>query len=330
MGPHPENSPNLDQLKTARHGNVLWVELHNPPSNMFTLKMTIEIERLIRDIERAGEVRVVVFTGGVDGRFIEHFDATQILRAAERFERLGLGSPPPGTVYALGRLFGLLLDIAPAFGDRLSLRLAESPMAGLVLTVRFARLLARMENSPLLFIAAISGNCGGGAFEFACSCDFRFIERRQDIRLGHPESLVAMIPSGGGCQRLSRIVGPARAASFILDGRPMNVDEALALGLVSDAFPRDVFREKVQAHAARLACRAPQANLAIKRLIYRGSRLPYATALAQEQKAVYATGATKDSLLGLRAYLTDSGDPAVEARKAAELYEGKLVSFRGE
>lgn len=318
------------QIRVRKDRAVTWVELFNPPEHLFTMRMTIELESLIRERERDESTRVIVFTGSETGRFIEMYDSRQILDAAERFKRLGLSRPPAGLVLGLARVLNAFISVFPGAGDALTMRMSDGLFSGLAQLVRFSRLLALMESSHMIFIAAISGNCMGGACEFACACDYRFAVDGKGYLLGHPEPLVAMPPAGGGCQRLSRHIGVGRAAAMILDGRPVETDEAMSMGLLTGAFPEETFTEEVKNHADRLATRAPQATRAIKRLLYKGTRLSYEKAFTLEKRAVLSTSTMEDAIEGLRVY--NSGkkeDPEEESARAMDLYEGRLITLKG-
>jgi enoyl-CoA hydratase len=88
----------------------------------------------------------------------------------------------------------------------------------------------RLEQSPMVTVAAINGLCFGGGYEFALSCDLRVAG--PGARIGLPEVKVGLIPGGGGTQRLPRLVGLGRALELILSGRLVKAEEAERLGLI--------------------------------------------------------------------------------------------------
>ena len=75
--------------------------------------------------------------------------------------------------------------------------------------------------------------CLGVGLELALACDFRVCA--DDAQLGLPLVGLGMIPGSGGTQRLARLVGLGRAKDFVMRGRRISAEEALALGLV-DSF----------------------------------------------------------------------------------------------
>lgn len=105
-----------------------------------------------------------------------------------------------------------------------------NPMEAQAFSTRIQELFNRMEASPLILVAAISGLCFGGGFEFAMACDLRIAD--ESAKIGLPEVKVGIIPGGGGTQRLSRLVGTGPAMEMILTGRLYDASKAYDCGLV--------------------------------------------------------------------------------------------------
>src|ERR1700745_2056639 len=87
----------------------------------------------------------------------------------------------------------------------------------------------KMESSPLVFIAAISGDCLGGGFELALACDLRFAAEGS-YQIGLPEVNLGLFPGSGGTQRLPRLVGLSKGMDMILNATTLNPTQAQELG----------------------------------------------------------------------------------------------------
>ena len=92
-----------------------------------------------------------------------------------------------------------------------------------------------MERCPQPIIAAIRGYAFGGGLELALACDIRIAA--EDAQLGLTEINLAIIPGGGGTQRLPRLVGRGKALEMILTGMRVPAAEALRIGLVERVVP---------------------------------------------------------------------------------------------
>src|SRR5437667_1916700 len=87
-------------------------------------------------------------------------------------------------------------------------------------------------------IALINGYAFGGGLELALACTFRLAGRGASF--GLPKIKLGLIPGYGGTQRLSRLIGEARALEIILTGRTVEAEEAERIGLVNRIFEGDL------------------------------------------------------------------------------------------
>src|SRR5712664_3696107 len=94
----------------------------------------------------------------------------------------------------------------------------------------------KMENTPLVFIAAIWGHCLGGGFELALACDLRFAAEGS-YQIGLPEVNLGLFPGSGGTQRLPRLVGLSKGMDLIANATTLNPSDAKDLGIVDRLFP---------------------------------------------------------------------------------------------
>jgi enoyl-CoA hydratase/carnithine racemase len=142
----------------------------------------------------------------------------------------------------------------------------------------WGRLLA--FDKPL--VAAIHGYALGGGLELALCCDLRVAA--DDARLGLPEAGIGYIPSAGGTQTLSRLIGPGRALDLILTAEPVDASRALEYGLVHEVVPGSDLLSRAEAIANQLAVLDPAAVTLTKRALRRGVDLPLDDALRLEAR----------------------------------------------
>ncbi len=92
------------------------------------------------------------------------------------------------------------------------------------LVARFRAWTMTLDTLPMPTIAALDGAALGGGMELALCCDMRVAS--DDARLGLTETKLAIIPGGGGTQRLPRLVGPAKAKELIYTAKMVKGEEA--------------------------------------------------------------------------------------------------------
>src|SRR5437773_4095608 len=119
----------------------------------------------------------------------------------------------------------------------------------------------RLADLKIPTVAAIHGASAGGGYEVALACDYRVASDDTATRIGLPETSLGLLPAWGGCTRLPRLIGSAKAAEVILKGKLYSAQEALKVGLVDEIAPRDQLldraRQKLSAGKRKIDGRAP-------------------------------------------------------------------------
>jgi enoyl-CoA hydratase/carnithine racemase len=165
----------------------------------------------------------------------------------------------------------------------------------------FRRAFDGLAAIPRPVVAAIRGFALGGGMELALACDLRVAA--DTARLGQPEILLGIIPGAGGTQRLSRLIGPARAKELIWSGRQVKADEALAIGLVDRVVTAEETEGAAIAWASELAAGPVVAMGLAKRAIDDGLDGSLARGNDLEAEAFVEVFGTEDAATGVASFL---------------------------
>lgn len=161
-----------------------------------------------------------------------------------------------------------------------------------------------IANLPVPTIAAIDGLALGGGLELALACDIRVAA--SSAKMGLVETKLAIIPGGGGTQRLPRAIGMSLAKELIFSARVLDGQEAKAVGLISHVLEQnqegDAAYHKALDLAREFLPQGPVAMRVAKLAINQGMEVDLVTGLAIEEACYAQTIPTKDRLEGLLAF----------------------------
>jgi enoyl-CoA hydratase/carnithine racemase len=179
---------------TEQRDHVTVAMFSNPPRNYLVKPAIDELEQLVEQWRDPSIRAVVIRSRPEDTGFMTH--------------------------YSVDELYGLITDPTTA-------RYSAAIVRG------YKAIFDRLQALPKVIIAALNGDTMGGGFELALACDLR-IGQKGDFRYGNPELRLGVIPGAGGTQRLTRLVGLARAVEWVLRARIVKPEVALELGLVHE------------------------------------------------------------------------------------------------
>src|ERR1700720_1534618 len=214
---------------SERRGAVAIATFSNPPRNYIGKPQLDELAQLVAQW-RDPSIRAV----GIQSRTGENSGFTQ---------------------YSVEELYGMASD--PALS-----RYAGAVVRG------YKAMFDDMMALPKVVIAAMNGDALGGSFELTLACDLR-IGQRGDFRYGNPEVRAGVIPGAGGIERVTRLVGLARALDWILRGRIVTPEIALELGLVHEVV--DDAPARALELAEEIASLPPMSVANAKRALYLGA-----------------------------------------------------------
>lgn len=128
-----------------------------------------------------------------------------------------------------------------------------------------------LETMPKPTIAAVNGFALGGGTEMALACDF--ILASEKALFGQPEVALGIIPGFGGCFRLAKVVGWAKAKYLIYSGEKIKAPEALQMGICVKVFKDAEFFDEVMKIAKTISSQSFSAIQKAKQLMVEFSEL---------------------------------------------------------
>jgi len=176
-----------------------------------------------------------------------------------------------------------------------------NPLEALLFAERGQELFFQLEQLSIPVIAVVNGFALGGGCEIAMSCDF--IYASENARFGQPEINLGIIPGFGGTQRLSRLVGRAKAKELCMTGEMLDAKQAKELGLVAKVFPADQLLVESLKVAKALAVKGQVALRAIKQVVDRGYEVDLKSGCALEAQAFAVCFTSRDAGEGVAAFL---------------------------
>jgi enoyl-CoA hydratase len=158
-----------------------------------------------------------------------------------------------------------------------------------------------MGNSGKPIIAAVDGFALGGGMELAMACDFIFASDK--AKFGQPEINLGLIPGFGGTQRLSRLIGKARAKELIFTGEMISGQEAKELGIVNKVFPTEELFNEVKKVAASIASKGALSLRLAKSAIDSGYDVDLTNGCHMERDSFALCFSHQDQKEGIGAFL---------------------------
>lgn len=187
-----------------------------------------------------------------------------------------------GKTFSSGYHLGALRDAGPV---------SEAPRA-------FELLADRLENLPLLTIAALNGSVYGGACDLALACDFRLGVTGMEMFV--PASRLGIHYYAGGLRRYVTRLGLGPAKKILLTSLRLEAGEMLRIGYLNELVEPEDLAARVDEFAALLALQAPLAVCGMKRALNQIARGELDRAATEE--AILASLRSDDLREGLAAW----------------------------
>lgn len=159
----------------------------------------------------------------------------------------------------------------------------------------------KLQQLPIVVIAAVNGFALGGGIEIAIACDF--IYASENAKFGQPEINLGLIPGFGGTQRLPRLIGTNMAKELIYTGKMISAAEGQQVGLVNKVVAPDSLIAEVMNVAKEIAGKGRVSLRAAKQAVNNGMNADLATGLSIEIDAFALCFSSPDAKEGTTAFL---------------------------
>ncbi|SDY81448.1 enoyl-CoA hydratase [Proteiniborus ethanoligenes] len=150
-------------------------------------------------------------------------------------------------------------------------------------------------------IAAVNGFALGGGCELAMSADIRIAGEK--AKFGQPEVGLGITPGFAGTQRLSRLVGTAKAKELIFTADIISAHEAERIGLVNKVVPQEELLSTALEMGNKIASKGQLAVRYSKAAINRGIETDIETGMTIERDLFGLCFATEDQKEGMSAFV---------------------------
>jgi enoyl-CoA hydratase len=172
---------------------------------------------------------------------------------------------------------------------------------GIEATSKAHEILNLIENSRKPVIVAINGLCLGGGTELALACHMRIAGEQAQMAL--PEIMLGIMPGFGGTQRITRLLGTARALEIMLTGKFIDMKEAERIGLVNRVVPDADLLAEATKLARSISKKGQIAVRAIVEAAIDGGKMPLDEGLRLESRLFGRLAESEDKREGIQAFL---------------------------
>ncbi|MGH3858624.1 enoyl-CoA hydratase-related protein [Actinokineospora sp.] len=176
--------------------------------------------------------------------------------------------------------------------EHMALLAAGDPAPLSTVDKHYNPIVSAITGLPKPIIAAVNGMAAGAGASFAYACDLRITASTAKFLMAFAN--VGLTADSGAAWTLPRLIGYGRAMEMMLLAKPVDAEEALRIGMVTQVVaPEDVL-STAQALAETMAAGPTTAYAKIKEAMLASAGGPLAEGLAVEGRTQAEAGATSD------------------------------------
>lgn len=178
---------------------------------------------------------------------------------------------------------------------------SKAPDIGDLVEELFKPMVMKLQNLRIPTLAAVNGIAAGGGASLALACDL--VVAKKTAVFIQVFSRIGLTPDTGSTWFLTQRVGTARAMGLAILADNLAADKAAMWGLIWDAVEDDIFDERIQALANRLASMPTRALVGIRKLVHEASSNTLEQQLSLEAMTIREMGWREDYKEGVSAFV---------------------------
>lgn len=150
-------------------------------------------------------------------------------------------------------------------------------------------------------IGAVQGFVFGGGFELALCCDI--LIAASGTQFSFPEVNLGVMPGAGGTQRLTKLIGRARALEWLWTGERFSVEQAYENGIVNRIVSEELLMEEALKFTKKLSKQPPLSLRLIKDSVNKAVDYSLYEGMQYERKNFYLLFSSQDQKEGMQAFI---------------------------
>jgi 2-(1,2-epoxy-1,2-dihydrophenyl)acetyl-CoA isomerase len=161
----------------------------------------------------------------------------------------------------------------------------------------------QLVRGPKPVVTGVNGVAAGGGLGPSICGDIVLVAESARFEFAYPR--IGLSGDGGSTYLLPRLIGLRRAQELAFRDEPVDAEEAVDIGLATEAVPDDELADRLSSEAERLAAGATKAHAATKGLLWESFDNSLETQLGFEADSVASLTNTEDFARGHAAFSTD-------------------------
>lgn len=161
-------------------------------------------------------------------------------------------------------------------------------------------IIVTLYTMPAIIVSFINGPAAGLGLSFALACDQVLAEKNAKVAMNFIN--IGLVPDGGGHFFLKKRLGEHRAKQVIWEGKSMDSDNALRVGIIDMIYEGDT-EEQIELMKRKLEARPLKAMIASKVLFSSQEKHELVQTLELETKSQLEMRRTEDHREGVAAFL---------------------------